>query len=219
METEYIYWRHRTPVGIRVEEVSGAEQRKGRVWREMAMQVYKENGRDGYRDIGHYPSGAPFLYGDNSRISVSHTDGLLVVATLPKTPEADLSLFNTRTAMGIDTERSSRSQVIGVRGKFLSDKEMEMVPESDLALNVLAWTCKEAAYKAALTEGLDCKEAIRLLRLPGIEEQTLGEALVITPEGEEIPLLLYSYLSDDFIVTLAFHRKCAKFMKDAVLIN
>ena len=96
MEDEFIYWPHPTPVGIRVEEVSGMESKSGAIWRDMAMQIYCENGRDGYREIGHFPNGAPFLFGLTARISVTHTGHLLAVATLPKTPEADLSRFNTQ---------------------------------------------------------------------------------------------------------------------------
>ena len=39
MNDDFIYWRHPTPPGIKVEEVSGCASRSGRVWREMAMQI------------------------------------------------------------------------------------------------------------------------------------------------------------------------------------
>ena len=46
METNFIYERMRTPIGVKVELVTGSEQREGRVWRLMAAQVYAENGRE-----------------------------------------------------------------------------------------------------------------------------------------------------------------------------
>ncbi|MDE6299895.1 MAG: hypothetical protein K2M10_09675, partial [Muribaculaceae bacterium] len=76
METECIYWPHPTPVGIKVEEISGMENRSGEIWRRMALQVYCENGKDGFREIGHFSNGAPFLFGQNNRISITHTDQL-----------------------------------------------------------------------------------------------------------------------------------------------
>lgn len=154
METEFIYWRHPTPVGIKVEEISGMENKSGKLWRDMAMQIYCENGVDGFREIGHFANGAPFLFGLTSRISVTHTAHLLAVATLPKTPEANLSQFAPRTAMGIDAERLDREQVLRVRDKFLSDEEKAIVSEDSLEANIIAWTSKEALYKAAMTEVL-----------------------------------------------------------------
>ena len=39
METEFIYWRHHTLPGIKVEEICGGENRPMSLWREMAYQV------------------------------------------------------------------------------------------------------------------------------------------------------------------------------------
>lgn len=234
MEDEFIYWPHPTPVGIRVEEVSGMESKSGAIWRDMAMQIYCENGRDGYREIGHFPNGAPFLFGLTARISVTHTGHLLAVATLPKTPEADLSRFNTRTALGIDAESLDRTQVLKVRDKFLSDSEKEIVGADDLEANIIAWTAKEALYKAALTEGLDFRNAIvieslpqidRKMNLPGAPAPVIGKAKILLPTPTDADnaaginktracdMELYSYESDGYCVTLAYSPKCAKFSR------
>lgn len=163
---DFIYWRHPTVPGIKVEEITGGEYYKGKVWLEMARQVYCENGRDSYREIGHFRSGAPFLYGETARISLTHCDGFLAVATLPSTPEVALDVFSERAAMGIDAERADRAQVLKIRERFLSAAELDMIPADDVVLNVLAWTVKEAAYKAAFSEGMDFREDIRIRRLP-----------------------------------------------------
>lgn len=215
METEFIYWRHKTPVGIKVEEVSGMETRSGKIWIEMAKQIYCENGVDGYREIGHFPNGAPFLFGSTSRISLTHAGHLLAVATLPKTPEADLSVFSPRTAMGIDAESLGREQVIRVREKFLSDYELSMIPASDVEANIIAWTCKEALYKAGMTEGVDLKKDMEIKKLPRIDRNLnqpgktpeLGKAILMG----NVEMELYSYESDGYCVTLAYSPKCAKF--------
>lgn len=219
--------------GIKIEEVSCGERYSGRLWFEMARQLYCENGREEYREIGHFSDGAPFLYGDNSRISITHCPGLLAVATLPPTPEVNLEGFTQRAALGIDAERRDREQVLRVRDKYLSAADRALVPADDLGANVLAWTVKEAVYKAALQPGLDFAEDIRIVRLPKLGPATpvfnpadygldpslkawpaecYGEVEATLASG---PVLfqIYSYLSDDFVVTLAFTPKTAKFAK------
>lgn len=190
MKDEFIYWPHHTPVGIRVEEVSGMESKSGRLWEAMAKQIYCENGRDGYRELGHFPNGAPFLFGQTTRISLTHAGHLLAVATLPKTPEADLAHFAQRTALGIDAERNDRQQVLKVRDRFLSEAEKELVPADNIEANIIAWTAKEALYKAAMTEGLDLRNDIiitslpvidRKMNLPGAPAPILGKALLRLP--------------------------------------
>lgn len=222
METEFIYWRHHTLPGIKVEEVCGGEDRSLKLWIEMAYQVYSENGKEGYREIGHFRNGAPFLVGETGRISITHTGRFLAVATLPDTPEVDLSVFSERAAMGIDAERADREQTLRVREKFLSDDEQQMIDKDDVQKNVMAWTAKEALYKAAMQEGLDFKNDIRILSLPKIgpavpvydknefDPIRTGEA-VVKIENKEYPFVLYTYESEGNIVTLAYSPRCAKF--------
>ncbi len=224
METEFIYWRHPSIPGIKIEEVCGGEDKSGKLWKEMAYQLYCENGKESYREIGHFHNGAPFLFGEESRISISHADHFLVVATLPATPEVDLAVFTRRAAMGIDAERTDRKQVLNVRERYLSGRELEMIPADDLQANVMAWTIKEACYKALLCEGIDFREDIRIECMPGISpavpvydkkefpEIVYGKALC-RREGEEIELTLFSYESEGHIVTLAYSPQCAKFAK------
>ena len=222
METEFIYWRHHTLPGIKVEEVCGEEDRSLKLWIEMAYQVYSENGKEGYREIGHFRNGAPFLVGETGRISITHTGRFLAVATLPDTPEVDLSVFSERAALGIDAERADREQTLRVREKFLSDDEQQMIDKDDVQKNVMAWTAKEALYKAAMQEGLDFKNDIRILSLPKIgpavpvydknefDPIRTGEA-VVKIEDKEYPFVLYTYESEGNIVTLAYSPRCAKF--------
>lgn len=222
METEFIYWRHHTLPGIKVEEVCGGEDRSLKLWIEMAYQVYSENGKEGYREIGHFRNGAPFLVGEIGRISITHTGRFLAVATLPDTPEVDLSVFSERAAMGIDAERADREQTLRVRDKFLSDDEQQMIDKDDVKKNVMAWTAKEALYKAAMQEGLDFRNNIRILSLPKIgpavpvydknefDPIRTGEA-VVKIEDKEYPFVLYTYESEGNVVTLAYSPRCAKF--------
>lgn len=221
METEFIYWRHATPAGVTVEEISGGAGRSPEVWKQMALQVFGENGRDRYRVIEHSESGAPYLADEQQRISVTHTPGLLCVALLPRTPEADLENFSPRTAMGIDCERADRGQAVRLRERFLSEEELALSDADDIERNVQLWTIKEALYKAALTPGLDFRKNLRILRLPEIaafpspkpapaQSGIFGQAQIIFPDGSAADMQLYTYRSDDYIVTIAFSPKCAK---------
>ena len=209
MEEEFVYWRHKTPVGIKVEEVCGGCLYTGKVWQEMARQIYCENGRESYREIGHFPNGAPFLSGEENRISLSHCEGLYVVATLPPTPEVELGEFSRRACMGIDAERVDREQVLKLRERFLSDNQLVMIPANDIEANITAWTIKEAAYKAALKEGLDMRSQIRIDKMPAGDN--LGHATLLLDENEALDI--YSYTSEGCIVTIAFSPQCAKFGK------
>ncbi len=229
METEFIYWRHRTVPGIKVEEICGADDKPLKLWLEIAYQVYGENGRDGFRELGHYRNGAPFIQGETSRISVTHSGRFLAIATLPPTPEVNLSNFSERAAMGIDAESANREQVLKIRDKFLSEDEQKFIPADDVTENIIAWTAKEALYKSALTEGLDFRNDIKILKLPSIgaavpvrediesSQKCIGKATINIKEGDQtipIAMLLYSYESEGNIVTLAYSPKCAKFGKE-----
>lgn len=228
METDFIYWRHHTPVGIKVEEISGGENRSGKLWKQMALQVYAENGKGGYREIGHFKNGAPFLMDSDERISVSHTADKLIVATLPPSPEADLSLFSTATALGVDLERGDRNQVLKLRSRFLSEDEMNLIPDDDVAANITAWTAKEAIYKAGLDMNPDFRKAIRITRLPIPADEgnwlkfissndkpdlsaSFGEAMMTFPDDSTLKINLFSYRSDLHIVTLSFSDETLRF--------
>lgn len=212
METDFIYWRHPTPAGIKVEEVCGGEDRQGKVWLEMARQVYCENGKEGFREIGHFANGAPFLAYSDERISITHTSHFFAVATLRPAPGVDLRVFNPATALGIDAEAANRAQVLKIRERFLSSGELQIIPADDVEQNILAWTIKEAIYKASLTEGLDFRKDIRILSLPRIDEisdfrksdENFGKGEFSSPDGTRYILSLYSYRSEGNIITLAF---------------
>lgn len=238
METEFIFWRHDTSAGIRVEEICGGEDKSAKLWKVMALQVFGENGGDRFREIGHMESGAPILEDSEQRISISHTPHFMVIAFLPRTPEADLSCFSTRTALGIDCEMADRSQTLRVADRVMCPEELELTAayvaalrqgdahhkpmekeEAEVLANVLAWTVKEALYKAALTPGLDFRTALRIKSLPEICNMPMagnpryGSAEIEFPDGQRAPMELFSYMSEGHVVTLAYSPKCAKFRK------
>ena len=206
---DFIYERLKTADHTKIEIVSGGNRYKGKIWREIAMQIYCENGKDDYRDIGHFPSGAPFLYGADERISISHTDGCLIVATI-KTPEnVNLSEFSPQTALGVDVEKDDREKVMGLRERFLTPDELKLVPEKSLEPNIIAWTCKEAMLKAGMNSEINWHTDIVITNLPVIktdgfspDSATSGEGYIILG-GNQINLRLFSYRSEGYITTIA----------------
>lgn len=223
METDFTYWPHSTPIGVKVEEVFGEVFSSGKLWDEMALQIFCEHGADSFREIGHFPDGAPYISGLPARISLTHTKGLLAVAFLPKTPEADLALFNPRTSMGIDAERIDREQVLKIREKFLSEEELGIVNDKDILKNIIAWTSKEALYKAALTPGIDFRNSLKIEKLPvffrdgdfrKFKEEDYGKAIMTDISGQEgkaFEMTLFSYESAGCCITIAASVKCAKY--------
>ncbi|MDE5843215.1 MAG: 4'-phosphopantetheinyl transferase superfamily protein [Muribaculaceae bacterium] len=239
METEFIYWRYETSAGVRVEQLSGGEDKSSRLWKILALQVFGENGIDRYREVGHFPSGAPFLEDSAQRISISHTPHFMVVASLPRTPEAHLEEFNLRTAMGIDAEKADREQAVNVVERIMNDDEKELmhrlavhiaegdghhtpveIKDAATRAAVLTWTIKEALYKAALDEGVDFARNLKILKYPEIcsnpmvKHPEYGEAEIIRHDSDmPISMRLFSYLTEGHIVTIAFSPKCATFRK------
>lgn len=217
---EFVSWHHDTPVGIKVDEVFGMDSKNGKVWIELAKQIFCEQGQN-YRHLSHFTNGAPFIEGLPARISLTHTDHFLAVARLPKTPETDLAVFNPRSAMGIDAERADRAQVIKVRGKFLSEEEQKIISSEDIEKNILAWTAKEAIYKAGMTDGIDLRNQIKIIDLPAVDHQpekkkmpVLGTGILIFPIDMALPqqtFNLYAYESYGCIVTIAYCSKCARY--------
>ena len=227
---DFLYEREVAPCGIAIEEIYGADEKSAKVWKLFAMQIFSEADGD-YRSIEHYDNGAPYLDGIPQRISVSHTTHFLVVASIPKTPDIDLSTVNPRTAIGIDLEKADRRQVLKIRDKFLCEDELKLLPAlediekasaDDIEQYILAWTCKEAIFKAAMGEASDWKNDYRILSLPKIATnipdstaEKYGKATVLLQGTEPLnmELLLSSWRFEEHIVTLAFSNKIAKFPK------
>lgn len=220
-----MYEREVAPCGVAVEMIYGADEKSAKVWKLFAMQIFSEAEGD-YRSIEHYENGAPYIDGLQQRISVSHTSHCLIVASLPKTPDIDLSEINPRTALGIDLEKADRAQVLKIRDKFLTSSEkgllteiadIEKATEKDVKENILAWTCKEALYKAVMGTAPDWREDYRIISLPQIASdihsatsEKYGKGVIKTASGE-MGMLISSWEFEGHVVTLAFSEKIAKY--------
>ncbi len=225
---DFIYEKEIAPCGVAVEQIYGADEKSAKVWKMFAMQIFSEAEGD-YRAIAHLGNGAPILDGIPQRISVSHTTHFLTVASLPKTPDIDLEEVSVRTALGIDIEKSDRAQVLKIREKFLTEDEMRLLPgvekpedasSEDVKSHILAWTCKEALYKAVMGKSPDWKNDYRIITLPqiasdikGATADKYGEAEITLHEPEEtvMKMQLSSWEAEGHVLTLAFSPKIAKF--------
>lgn len=223
--TDFMYEKEMAPCGVAIEEIYGADEKSAKVWKLFAMQIFSEAEGD-YRSIEHFENGAPYIDGHQQRISVSHTSHCLVVASLPKTPDIDISSVNIRTALGIDLEKSDRAQVLKIRDKFLSSSEKALLPEitdiekateDDIKQYILAWTCKEALYKAGMGMSPDWRENYRIEVLPKIaldmhsaSAEKYGRGTITTEDGE-MEMLLSSWEFEGHVVTLAFSGKIARY--------
>ena len=198
---DFIYERLWLQGSIKLELVTGGSRYHGRVWREIARQIYCESGKDGFRELGHFKSGAPFICDENVRISISHTDGCLAVATIKVPEDSDLQKFSPETALGVDVERKDRRKALSVRERFLTDEEQAIVPADSIEANVTAWTCKEAMLKAGMNPDIDWHRDIVIESLP-TPGGTLGKGRILI-DGVFRPLALRTMAYGSFIVTTA----------------
>lgn len=91
--------------------------------------------------LEHNGDGMPLLCHSDLIISISHTIGFVVVALSKK-------------VIGIDIE-ICQPKILKVRSRFLSDSEQAAIPCHNLQANTVAWTAKEALYKAIGVSGID----------------------------------------------------------------
>ncbi len=113
-----------------------AESRKREILGERVMlkQVF------GLTELSHNDDCAPIVALDG-HISIAHTRDTLLLA------------LNRRQAIGIDIE-GYRERVLGVREGFLNENERTWLSASDLTSHVVAWTAKEAVFKAVSVRAL-----------------------------------------------------------------
>lgn len=97
--------------------------------------------------IEHDENGAPFINGHKEFISITHSATEIAIA------------INPNKRIGIDIE-NWRDQLIKVKERFLSTKEIAIYSTSQLMLQ--AWTIKEALYKIAQSPGISLANDIIL---------------------------------------------------------
>lgn len=119
-------------------------------------------------------SGRPYLGDDSLYFSISHTDGFAA------------AIVSRNQAVGIDVERLS-DQPKRVRSKFLIEKEegilfksMGSVGYTEHQVYTLAWSVKEAAFKALHQTGVDF---IRDLPIESVDSRESDWQLIVGGKG------------------------------------
>ncbi|MCU6768490.1 4'-phosphopantetheinyl transferase superfamily protein [Barnesiella propionica] len=105
--------------------------------------------------VNYTASGRPCLQGDLSGISISHTGDIVAVALHPQ------------KNIGIDIEKIGE-KISRVSGRFIGREELFL--QNPVGLH-LAWSIKEALYKAIQAEGIDL---IKHLHIHPFELQESG---------------------------------------------
>lgn len=103
---------------------------------------------DGY-ELRHNEHGAPYLASSDDYISFSHSGGYVVLA------------INGDAPVGIDIEYAA-DKAIRVRRKYINDAEAEYVLPADGQAHLVAWTAKEALFKAIPEDRIDFREQFHL---------------------------------------------------------
>lgn len=126
----------------------------------------KESGNFTYLNgatLGHYVNGAPFIElksgaGKDIFISLSHCRTGACIAI-----SEDVKNF------GIDIEEESE-KLQRVKEKFINEAESKFINDEQL---LLAWTIKEAVYKAAGVSGLSLREDIKIKHITNSTDTTV----------------------------------------------
>ena len=170
------------------------------VERLLLRQIFSEN-----TSLEHNADLAPHLAGTDSRISIAHARGRLCIAVSP-----------TITTFGIDLE-TYRPLVLKVRTGYLSDGERRWIGEADVMAHLVAWTAKEAVFKAISDRSLvsdysnqivlspyklDEKQAVELMN--GVHPGSC-DTLTISHEArfQTRSYRLFTEISAGYIFTLA----------------
>ncbi len=132
--------------------------------------------------LGHHHDGSPFIEGhEDLNISISHCQGYVAIATHPT------------FSIGIDIERW-RPTLTRVKEKFLTLQEISIYNTPTLLL--LAWTAKEAVFKAARISGLSLLD----INLPVNPNENLA---TIARQSHVVQFSLYTTSYNQTTITIA----------------
>lgn len=122
--------------------------------------------------LGHYGNGAPFIdlksgFGKSVFISLSHCR-----------LGASIAISEVVKEFGIDIEEDSE-KLQRVKEKFINEAESEFIGKSQL---LLAWTIKEAVYKAAGISGLPLRDGIKIKSITNSKKSTITKSEISVGE-------------------------------------
>ena len=89
--------------------------------------------------------------------------------------------------------------MLRVRSRFLSQSEAEVIAQDDIHRHILAWTVKEAVYKALPIAGIDFAEGLTL----GFD----SDGNIDTASALGMECRVSSIATDNYTLTLAIKKQ------------
>ena len=147
--------------------------------------------------LRHNDDNIPFVAEKNVYLSVAHTRGYLGMAV------------NAHHAMGIDVETYGR-RVVKVRDFFLTTAEKSWLDVDDQLGNSIAWTAKEAIFKAVGERAL-VKDYGHDILADAFITPSVGGKLIHTGHFNDEDFMLETDLGEQFLLTFACAKKYLKY--------
>ncbi len=144
------------------------------------------------KGLGHNADRAPLVPDVAGYVSIAHTRSTLLLA------------INTRHPIGIDLE-GYRERVLRVRDAFLNEGERQWLAATDLMCHVVAWTAKEAVFKAISRRELVSNYRDQIVLLP-FAAPMKGATLSHSATFGERRFTLTTVAGDDEVFTLAVEQ-------------
>lgn len=144
-------------LGITAECSARAMSRQRELLAERLL-LHRITGR--YSPVTHNADRAPSVEGLDAHVSIAHSRQWLCIAV-------------SSNPIGIDIESHGR-HLAAVRQGFLNDAEQQWIAETDAMPLLVAWTAKEAMFKAvSVRQGLHYRDHLRLdpFELPATEAE------------------------------------------------
>lgn len=140
--------------------------------------------------LAHRECGAPYIEDEDCAISISHTKGAVVVA------------ISKSDIIGVDIEYMNE-RVIRIKDKFLNDAEKSFIAADDTVGTLVAWTAKEAIFKAVPECGIDFRGNLLLSKFSDSDLGIIRFDAKFVKGEISIDYSLTTYRYEDFMVTLA----------------
>lgn len=140
--------------------------------------------------IAHNADRAPHLEGLDCQVSIAHTRTQLCIA-----------LGDGCHAMGIDVENHGRN-VAKVRDAFINDAEQQWLSPDDALAHLVAWTAKEAMFKAvSVRDGMHYRDQ---LVLHPFATPAMGATLRHSGEWLDVDFALITEVIPEHVLTIAW---------------
>ncbi|PLX22321.1 MAG: hypothetical protein C0599_06610 [Salinivirgaceae bacterium] len=137
------------------------------------------------RQIYYTDSGAPYLEGEETYISVSHSKRFV-------------SLMHSKYPCGVDIE-SIESKALKVAGKFLNDIEMKLIGEESPAKDAtLLWSAKESLFKLLRIEGVDFATQLLIEEIENHDKRKIHSEIV-SKKAHTNHEVLFEYIDDQVL--------------------